>query len=117
MGRRKRRKEQVKRPVRRIPTIFICPHCSRQSLRITIKHKMGEDYAVAEATCGECGLCARFTVPSIMQPVDAYGKLIDIYDSYEGDVSELIEKGVCLGDIGGERGFEIEKTAEESGEL
>ena len=68
-------------------------------MKITIKKTPGKTQAVAETICGECGLCARFTVPAIMQPVDAYGKLIDIYDSYEGDIDELIQKKQCLGDI------------------
>lgn len=98
MGRRRKRRKPLKRVVRKIPTIFICPHCSRQSLKITIKRSMGSEEAIAEAVCGECGLCAKFKIPSIMQPVDAYGKLVDLYDSYEGDINELISSGKCLGD-------------------
>jgi transcription elongation factor Elf1 len=98
VGRRKKRKVQVRKRIKRIPKIFICPYCSKQSLQINIRRVQGEDYAIAEAICGECGFCARFRVPTIMQPVDAYGRLIDLYDSYEGDVDELVREKRCLTD-------------------
>ncbi len=107
MGRRKRKKEIKRRPVRRIPSIFLCPRCSRQALSISLKRKMGEDYAIAHAICGECGLCVVFKVPSLFQPVDAYGKLVDIHDRYMELVEEAVDKGDCfkepgLGEVGEE---------------
>ncbi len=104
MGRRKKRRKLIRKRVKRIPIIFVCPHCSRQSVKITVKKMPGQDIAIAEAVCGECGLCARYTVPSLAQPVDAYGKLVDLYESYEGDIEELIKKGECLTDFGGQEG-------------
>ncbi len=96
LGRRRKRRKIIKKPVRKLPTIFICPYCSKQSLRINIKRIENSDEAIAEAVCGECGFCAKFKIPTIMQPVDAYGKLIDLYDAFEGDVEDLINKGACL---------------------
>lgn len=103
MARRKRKKIQVKKPIRKIPKIFVCPHCSKQSLRVVVRAKIGEERAVAEAVCGECGFCARFYVPNIFQPVDAYGKVIDIYDAFEGNIEKEIEEGRCIGELDGKR--------------
>jgi len=96
MGRRKKRKQIQKKVVRRIPKIFLCPHCSRQTLSINIKRSLGEEYAVAHAICGECGLCAKFLVSPIMQPVDAYGKLVDLYEEYIDKIDSMIEEGECI---------------------
>ena len=96
MGRRRKRRKIIRKTIRRLPTIFICPYCSKQSLRINIKRIGASDEAIAEAVCGECGFCAKYKVPAIMQPVDAYGKLIDLYDAFEGDIGDLINKGACL---------------------
>ena len=109
MGRRKRRKQIKPTQVRKIPSIFLCPRCSRQSLSINIKKKMGEEYALAHAICGECGFCASFRVPSIFQPVDAYGKLVDLYDSNMDIIEEIVEQGGCFKEAG------LEEVAEESG--
>ncbi|MBE9391636.1 transcription elongation factor [Fervidicoccus fontis] len=112
MGRRKRKRQQLKKPVRKIPKIFVCPHCSKESLRIVIRPKQGEDKAIAEASCGECGFCARFYVPNIFEPVNAYGKVIDLYDSFEGDIEKEIASNKCIGELDGSR---IEKEEEDEG--
>lgn len=100
MGRRKRRKEQRQRPIRRLPSIFLCPRCSRQALSISIKKKLGSDEAVAHALCGECGLCATFKVPAIFQQVDAYGKLVDLYDELVDVFEELVARSDCYRETG-----------------
>ncbi|MFP3268791.1 MAG: hypothetical protein RXO29_04310 [Desulfurococcales archaeon] len=99
MGRRRKKREQPKRIVRKIPKIFMCPHCSKQTLRISVSSKPSDEYAVAEAFCGECGFCARFKVPKLYQPVDAYGKLVDLYDSFTGKIEEEIRNKRCIGDL------------------
>ena len=106
MGRRKRRKEQRPRPVRRIPSIFLCPRCSHQSLSISLKKKPADEHAVATAVCGECGLCVVFKVPGIYQPVDAYGRLVDIYDELVDLIEELASAGSCYKEEGVEGGSE-----------
>ncbi|MEM0021518.1 MAG: hypothetical protein QW039_03035 [Fervidicoccaceae archaeon] len=108
MGRRKKKRAQPKRIVRKIPKIFVCPHCSRQSLRISVTAKPSDDFAVADAICGECGFCARFKVPKLYQPVDAYGKLIDLYDSVSESVESTIAAGNCIGELDGRREEEVE---------
>lgn len=97
LGRRKKRKKVVPKIVRKLPRIFLCPNCSRQSLSITLNPIEGSDYSEALARCGECGLCVRVTVPKLYQPVDVYGKVIDIFESFEGDIEEVMSRNECLG--------------------
>ncbi|MGC9187303.1 MAG: hypothetical protein ACP5GN_06435 [Fervidicoccaceae archaeon] len=112
MGRRKKKRVQPKRIVRKIPKVFMCPHCSKQSLRVSVKSKPSDEHAVAEAVCGECGFCARFKVPKLYQPVDAYGKLIDLYDSFQGDIGAEIRAGKCIGELDGSREAGMENESE-----
>jgi len=103
LGRRKKKRIQPKRIARKIPKVFLCPHCSKQSLRVTVSSKPGDEQASAEAVCGECGFCARFRVPKLFQPVDAYAKLIDLYNSFQGSIEEEIKAGKCIGELDGSR--------------
>ncbi|MFB0560580.1 MAG: transcription elongation factor 1 family protein [Candidatus Lokiarchaeia archaeon] len=74
MGRRRRRKVQ-RRPEKRIPTVFTCPSCGEDSVKVEInKH---EGYAVVG--CGECGLNKRVKVSKLTEPVDAYSEFVDSF--------------------------------------
>jgi transcription elongation factor Elf1 len=97
LGRRKKRKKVVPKVVKRLPKIFLCPNCGRQSLSIAMTPIEGSDYSEAVARCGECGLCIKVIVPKLYQPVDAYGKVIDIFESFEGDIEEAISRNECIG--------------------
>ncbi|MHA1208772.1 MAG: hypothetical protein ACTSRF_06010 [Candidatus Freyarchaeota archaeon] len=50
MGRRRRRKV-LRRPERKIPTIFTCPSCGEESVKVEINKNEG--YAIVG--CGACG--------------------------------------------------------------
>lgn len=96
MGRRKKRRKAVPRVVRRLPKIFLCPNCSRQSLSISLTPISGTEYSEAVGRCGECGLCVKVVVPKIFQPVDAYGRIVDAFESFQGDIDELVSSGKCI---------------------
>lgn len=96
MGRRKKRKKAIPKIVKRLPKIFLCPNCSKQSLSISINPIEGSDYSEAIGRCGECGLCIKVTVPKLYQPVDAYGRIIDTFENFEGDIEEIVSKEECL---------------------
>jgi len=72
MGGRKRRKI-IKKPPKRLPTVFACPNCGNKSISIEVKK--GESKAVVK--CGVCGIKAEVQISSIEDAVDAYGKFID----------------------------------------
>ncbi len=73
MGRR-RRKTAVRRPVRTIPTIFNCPRCGRNAVRIEIDRAAGE----ATVHCGNCDCQAKLLVSALTEPVDVYGEFVDL---------------------------------------
>lgn len=79
MGRRKRRKV-VKKVIRKIPKIFICPHCGKQSVFVNLS-KIKE---IALVKCTECNLSAEVTLRLGKEPVDAYNEFIDLY--YKGEI-------------------------------
>ncbi len=92
MGRRRKKYKKIVRKVRRIPSVFQCPHCGSRSLTIEFQ-KQGEDGPkIAIIRCGTCGLQARMEVPSIYETVDVYAKFIDMYT--EGTIElEFVKKG------------------------
>ncbi|MHA1144475.1 MAG: hypothetical protein ACTSRW_07045 [Candidatus Helarchaeota archaeon] len=83
MGRRRRQKVQV-RPRKRIPRIFDCPKCGKNSITIEVfKPPTLEGRGHAVITCGnpDCLLQRTVQVTFISDPVDAYGDFIDQYYS------------------------------------
>jgi transcription elongation factor Elf1 len=76
MGRRKRRKI-VKKVVRKIPKIFICPKCGKQSVFVNINKEENNAYV----RCGSCELNATVELYLGGEPVDAYNLFVDKYYS------------------------------------
>lgn len=79
MGRRKRK--VVRLPKKRLPKIFLCPYCSLEAVRVSMK----KAEQVAEATCGNCGMGATFPIARADEPIDVYCKFTDKY--YAGDMT------------------------------
>ncbi len=84
LGRRRKKYKRPVRKIRRIPTFFQCPHCGAKTLRIQFRKIDVEGQKLAIITCGTCGLYAEMNVPSLYEPVDVYGKFIDLYE--EGSI-------------------------------
>lgn len=76
MGGRKKRKTRIIKVKPKIPNMFDCPRCGRNTLSIEYKN------GVAVINCGSCGLCSFLEVPQIFDKANIYGKFIDLY--YEG---------------------------------
>ena len=69
MGRRRRRVVKVVK--KKLPTVFVCPSCGEEAVKI-----------IKEATrsivhCGACGLKDELEAASSAQPVDIYCKFTD----------------------------------------
>ena len=122
MGRRRRkyRKPQLLRPVRRLPTVFECPHCGARALSVEIRKKERNERGEVKAVirCGRCGLYAEMWVPEIFQPVDVYSKFLDAYleGSIEvefrksGEAGESSEQELSLEELTGSgEGGEVEE--------
>ncbi len=105
MGRRRKKYKRVIRRVRRIPSVFHCPHCGSRSLTIEFK-KGGESIEPGMKTaiirCGNCGLYAEMVVPELYEPVDVYNKFVDAYNegTIELQFTKREESEEELGEIG-----------------
>ncbi len=73
MGRR-RRKTTPRRPIRTIPSIFNCPKCGRNAVRVELNRNIGQ----ATIHCGNCDVQATIAITPLTEPVDVYGEFVDI---------------------------------------
>lgn len=79
MGRRRRQKV-VRRAQKRIPKVFNCPKCGKDTVTINlVKPSTLEGRGIATLTCGnpDCKLQDSVETTFISDPVDAYGDFID----------------------------------------
>jgi transcription elongation factor Elf1 len=89
MGRKIHRKV-VTRPKPSIPTIFDCPRCEAQAIKIEIR----ENPSIATVICGSCKLSKTYTdLKSVYDKVDVFGKFVDdYYNELIADVPEEQEE-------------------------
>lgn len=80
MGRRKRR--VIKKVKRQLPTIFNCPSCGEEAVKVTTSRNSN----ATTIQCGVCGLRDEFEVSPYSKTIDAYCKFADRYLS--GDLEE-----------------------------
>ena len=73
MGRRRKQVEKIVR--RRLPELYVCPKCGKNTVKATINKKR----EVAIVICSSCGLNSSFPVTPQMSSVDAYCKFTDRY--------------------------------------
>ncbi|MBS7622111.1 hypothetical protein KEJ39_00330 [Candidatus Bathyarchaeota archaeon] len=66
MGRRRRR--VVKIVKKKLPSIFTCPVCGEESVKVILKSGSGK----ASIQCGSCMMREELTVPRSATMVDAY---------------------------------------------
>ena len=77
MGRKKRK--IVKLQKRKLPTVYLCPKCGEESVKINIEKKPN-----AMITCGKCELKAAISFQLYEKPIDIYCNFVDKY--YRGEV-------------------------------
>jgi transcription elongation factor Elf1 len=85
MGRRKR-KNVVYRPIRKNPTVFACPNCGQNTMKVEkLKRTEGKAYAIIK--CSNCLLEERYDqgVGILSDPVDIYAMLVDAFYGEAGD--------------------------------
>ncbi|WFO75743.1 hypothetical protein J4526_02430 [Desulfurococcaceae archaeon MEX13E-LK6-19] len=92
MGRRRKKYKRVIRRVRRIPTVFQCPHCGSRSLTIDFKKSEESGKKLAVIRCGNCRLKTLLEVPEIYETVDVYAKFLDAFT--QGTIEIEFEEGV-----------------------
>ncbi|MEX2738727.1 MAG: transcription elongation factor 1 family protein [Candidatus Wukongarchaeota archaeon] len=75
MGRRRTRKV-VKRPVKTLPSIFVCPRCGEKTVKVEIDRKLN----IGKVRCGKCKLEATVEpIRRIDEEVDVYSRWFDSY--------------------------------------
>ena len=77
MGRRRRRVVKVVK--KKLPTVFACPSCGEESIRVKLPQTSGS----AIVQCGSCGLKQEFEATPSNQIVDIYCKFTDAFYSKE----------------------------------
>ena len=71
MGRRRRR--VVKIVKKKLPTVFTCPSCSQDTMKVTMLKGSGK----ATVQCASCGLKDELDAPPSFEMVDVYCSFAD----------------------------------------
>lgn len=80
MGRRRRKVVKIVR--RKLPMLFLCPRCGKNTVKATINNKRSRAFVV----CSNCKLNATLPSNPQMSEVDAYCLFVDKY--YLGEPRE-----------------------------
>ena len=83
MGRR--RKQVVKIVKKKLPELYLCPNCGKNSVRVNVNDNKDN----AGVVCASCDLRARFPIKSGTAGVDAYCLFIDNYYGVEEETTTI----------------------------
>lgn len=71
MGRR--RQKVVKVVKKKLPELFLCPKCGKNTVKVNIDPK----HDFAHIICGDCGLRGEVHTSASVEPIDIYCIFID----------------------------------------
>ncbi len=75
MGRRRRKVVHI--PKKKLPTVFLCPRCGKQSINVEIF----SDGKRAKVRCGSCELTEELDTRPAFTGIDIYCQFTDLYYS------------------------------------
>jgi transcription elongation factor Elf1 len=82
MGRR--RKKVVRIPKKRLPRLFSCPRCGKNTIRVEIYR----DQNRAAVGCGGCGIKDEFQIKPAQSEIDVYCMFADKFYGVPGKSSK-----------------------------
>ncbi len=77
MGRRRRRVVRIVK--KKLPTVFVCPRCGEEAVRVTIAKDTGK----ATVLCALCNLKSEFQAHPAAQAIDVYSYFTDVFYGVE----------------------------------
>ncbi len=77
MGRRRRRVIRIVK--KKLPSVFVCPRCGEEAVRVTIAKDTGK----ATVLCALCNLKNEFQTHPAAQPIDIYSYFTDVFYGVE----------------------------------
>jgi len=77
LGRRRRRVVRIVK--KKLPTVFVCPRCGEEAVRVTIAKDTGK----ATVLCALCNLKSEFQAHPAAQAIDVYSYFTDVFYGVE----------------------------------